>query len=122
MAGRTAEHVPSWRGRPGRWACLAGLLPLLLAAGARAQGAEDLQGFGQTLGSPQQQRELDYGTGSPQGGSVLDATNPLDLMNRLRRATALDDATPPRDAVDAALRDFDVQTTAQPGGSGLKGP
>jgi hypothetical protein len=40
---------------------------------------------------------------------VLDATNPVDLMNRLRRATAMDDATPPSDAIDAALKDFQAQ-------------
>ena len=36
--------------------------------------------------------------------SVLDATNPMDLMNRLRRANAMNDATPPSDAIDAALK------------------
>lgn len=92
----------------------------LAAPGARAQGAADLKGYGQTIGSPQQERELDYGTGS-KGGSVLDATNPLDLMNRLRRATALDEATPPGDAVDAALRDFHTQTVT-PGSTGVKAP
>ncbi|MDA7622934.1 hypothetical protein N8645_00215 [bacterium] len=36
--------------------------------------------------------------------SVLDATNPMELMNRLRRANAMNDATPPSDAIDAALK------------------
>jgi hypothetical protein len=40
------------------------------------------------------------------GGSVLDATNPMDLLNRIRRSTAMDDATPPSDAVDAALKAY----------------
>jgi hypothetical protein len=31
-------------------------------------------------------------------------------MNKLRRGTALDNATPPGDAVDAALNDFQVQS------------
>ena len=98
------------------------LVAICLGAGpgVRAQGAADLKGYGQTINSPQQERELDYGTGS-KGSSVLDATNPIDLMNRLRRATAMDDATPPGDAVDAALRDFHSQTTS-PGAAGVKGP
>jgi hypothetical protein len=49
--------------------------------------------------------------GSSQDRGLLDATNPLDLMNRLRRATAMDDATDPDDAIDAALRDFEAQRT-----------
>ncbi|WP_255023904.1 hypothetical protein [Cyanobium sp. T1G-Tous] len=64
------------------------------------------KGYGQTISSPQQERELDYGTGTNRGGTVLDSANPIDLMNKLRKATSMDDATPPGDAVDAALRDF----------------
>ena len=37
-------------------------------------------------------------------GGILDATNPMELMNRLRRATAMDNATPPSDAIDQALQ------------------
>jgi hypothetical protein len=97
------------------WVC--GLPLLLLAATARAQA--QVQGYGQTIDSPQQQRVLEDGTGSPSGNSVLDATNPIDLMNRLRRASAFDNATPPSDAIDAALRDFDPQPQPQRPGSGL---
>jgi len=39
--------------------------------------------------------------------SVLDATNPMELMQRLRQATSLNDATDPSDAIDAALRAFE---------------
>jgi hypothetical protein len=74
-------------------------------AGVGAARAQE-RGYGQTISSPQQERELDYGTGTNRGGSVLDSANPIDLMNKLRKATAMDDATPPGDAVDAALRDF----------------
>lgn len=113
------------RARSGRgcWPLLTALLPLfpLLAPGgaALAQSAQDLKGYGQTIGSPQQERELDYGTGN-KSGSVFDATNPIDLMNRMRRATALDDATTPGDAVDAALKDFHSQSS--PGAAGAKAP
>ena len=74
-------------------------------AGVGAARAQE-KGYGQTISSPQQERELDYGTGTNRGGSVLDSANPIDLMNKLRKATSMDDATNPGDAVDAALRDF----------------
>ena len=83
-------------------ASVAGIASLAGVGAARAQE----KGYGQTISSPQQERELDYGTGTNRGGSVLDSANPIDLMNKLRKATAMDDATPPGDAVDAALRDF----------------
>ena len=56
-----------------------------------------------------QEREL-YRTlpGENQEGTILDATNPMDLMNRLRRATAMNNATSPADAVDEALRALDA--------------
>ena len=52
------------------------------------------------------------------GGSILDSANPIDLMNKIRRGTAMDDATPPGDAIDAALRDYHQQsgsTAVKPG-------
>lgn len=99
---------------------LAGLLLTPLApAPARAQQA----GFGQTINSPQQERILDEGSGSGTGSNILDATNPIELMNRIRRATALDNATPPGDAIDAALRDFDAAPQpATPGSSLIQAP
>jgi hypothetical protein len=95
------------------------VLPLLAAPSAvRAQQA----GYGQTLGGPLEDNGADVGTGAPRStGNAFDATNPIDLMNRLRRATALDEATPPGDAVDAALRDFEAQP-ASPGSSQMQAP
>lgn len=56
---------------------------------------------------------FDRGGGtSRQGGSLLDSTNPIDLMNKLRRSAAMDDATDPGDAIDAALRQLDSQSAA----------
>ena len=49
--------------------------------------------------------------GKPKG-SVLDATNPMDLLNRLRQATSMSDATDPVDAIDAALKGWESQTPA----------
>lgn len=92
------------------------LAPTLLATPIATPAAlAQQQGSGQGLNTPQQQRVLDEGTGGPARSSVLDATNPIDLMNRIRRATAMDDATPPGDAIDAALRDFNAQPAAGSG-------
>jgi hypothetical protein len=58
--------------------------------------------------SKQEQQFYDYGpsgSGSGKsGGSILDSTNPMDLMNKLRKSTAMDEATPPGDAIDQALK------------------
>ena len=55
--------------------------------------------------SKQEQQFYDYGPSSGKGsGSLLDSANPMDLMNKLRKSTAMDDATPPGDAIDQALK------------------
>jgi len=68
--------------------------------------------------STQEQRFYDYGpggsNGSPKAGSILDSTNPIDLMNKIRRGTAMDDATPPASAIDQALQQFEVQAAPAP--------
>ncbi|MEB3264365.1 MAG: hypothetical protein VKJ66_08350 [Synechococcus sp.] len=100
---------------PRRRLPLAGALLVGLASGAPALA--EPQGWSQPYGMSKQERDLlDYGPGSGKGDSILDSTNPLDLMNKIRKGSALDDATPPGDAVDQALRDFDAQQT--PGASG----
>ncbi len=43
--------------------------------------------------------------------SILDATNPMELMNRLQRASAMKNATSPSDAIDQALEALDEQVT-----------
>ena len=69
----------------------------------------------------QEQRIYDYGpngsNGASKSGSILDSTNPLDLMNKLKRGTAMDDATNPNDAIDAALKALEAQApaTVRPG-------
>ncbi len=57
-----------------------------------------------------EEREL-YETipGQSKQETILDATNPMELMNRLRAITAMDDATSPSDAIDEALRSFEAQ-------------
>jgi len=86
-------------------AAVASVVGVASVAGVGAARAQE-KGYGQTISSPQQERELDYGTGTNRGGSALDSANPIDLMNKLRKATSMDNATNPGDAVDAALRDF----------------
>ena len=44
-----------------------------------------------------------------ESGGIIGATNPMELINRLRSATALDNATPPSDAIDEALNALDDQ-------------
>jgi len=78
----------------------------LRPAGAQQQGyGQTLQGAGAAGGGASS-----LGPSMGKGSSVLDSVNPIDLMNKIRRSTALDDATPPSDAIDQALRDYSVQT------------
>lgn len=107
------------------WACL-GLASLGFASWALASAfwqrpaqAEPAtgSGTGQSYGNPQLQRELDYGTGKNDGGSLFNSANPIDLMNKLRKSSALDDATSPQDAVDAALKGLDAPPAAKPSGA-----
>ena len=95
----------------------AALLLASTAAPARAQQA----GYGQTMGTTPMERQIYDGTGKPSAGSILDSTNPMDLMNKLRRGSAMDDATPPSSAIDQALKDFDAQSApaAAPGASAV---
>jgi hypothetical protein len=59
--------------------------------------------------TPQERRIYSPDSAGSAGGSVLDATNPMDLLNRIRQSNAMDDATPPSDAVDAALKAYQLQ-------------
>ena len=58
-----------------------------------------------------EERKL-YNPGSSGGDSILDATNPMDLINRIRQSGSLDDATPPSDAIDAALKAYKEEPPA----------
>jgi len=58
----------------------------------------------------QDEKEI-FGNGTDAGaGPILDATNPMDLINRLRKSESMTDATPPSDAIDAALKNFQQET------------
>ncbi|MEY3757188.1 MAG: hypothetical protein RLZZ263_342 [Cyanobacteriota bacterium] len=92
------------------------------AGWVRPAQAEPATGTGQSYGNPQLQRELDYGTGKTDGGSLFNSANPIDLMNKLRKATAMDDATSPQDAVDAALKGLDAPVAAKPSGASASVP
>ncbi len=62
--------------------------------------------------SPQQRDLYQTVPGQNDSNSVLDATNPLDLMNRLRKANAMNEATVPSDAIDAALKALESSQAA----------
>ncbi len=100
------------------WALVAG--PVIATPVAAQQ-----QGYGQTLsGSSSGSNDPStMGSGMGKGNSILDSVNPIDLMNKIQRSQAMDEATPPRDAVDAALRDFASQSgsggSASSGASGM---
>ena len=59
--------------------------------------------------TPQERQIYSPDSAGSAGGSVLDATNPMDLLNRIRQSNAMEDATPPSDAVDAALKAYQQQ-------------
>ena len=63
----------------------------------------------QVDGGYQNREEREIFSTGPGGDSsaILDATNPKDLINRIQRAGAMDDATPPSDAIDAALKELE---------------
>ena len=51
------------------------------------------------------ERDLyNYGSNTPSG---VDVSNPMSIMNMLQNMNTAGDATPPGDAIDAALSDFD---------------
>ena len=67
---------------------------LLLAPAALAEQKET-----------KRERDLyDYGSSTPSG---LDVSNPMSIMNMLQNMSTSGDSTPPGDAIDAALSDFD---------------
>ena len=62
----------------------------------------------QVDGAYQNREEREIFSTGPGGdsGTILDAANPMDLINRIQRAGAMNDATPPSDAIDAALKEL----------------
>lgn len=92
--------------------------PLALAAPLPPAAAQQA-GYGQTMGTSPAESQI-Y-NGDPTGGSRtgggsggLSPTNPLDLINKIRKSSAMDDATPPSDAIDQALKALEAQTGPQP--------
>jgi hypothetical protein len=111
---------------------LSRLLPMSFGLGLSAvllgvaPASAQQQGYGQTLdgASGGGSGSAASGMGMGKNNSVLDAVNPIDLMNRIRRNQALDDATPPGDAIDQALKDYQRQPSASGSGASatVKGP
>ncbi|MFN9622906.1 MAG: hypothetical protein ACK587_08765 [Cyanobacteriota bacterium] len=108
-----------WAALPLTVACgLAGGLPSALA---------QQSGYGQTMGSTPMEQQIynfDPGSGSRPGGSSagINPANPLDLINKIRKGSALDDATSPGDAVDQALKELETQSRPQSAASRPSGP
>ena len=126
---------PSWRGRSAAQRLLrhplqapALLGSLLLLAQPTPVAAQAAAGLSQPLGVTPQDRQM-FGNGSGSGSGVgpagsssgIDITNPIDLINRIRRSTALDDATPPASAVDQALKALEAQSGPAPAGPATGG-
>jgi len=88
--------------------------PLLIVITAVVASATPSQAQVEAGYQNREEREI-YGTNPGDSGTILDATNPMDLINRIQQAGALDDATPPSDAIDAALKAYQKDaTTSQP--------
>lgn len=119
LSPSTTTPTESWR--QGQVFSLAIGLASSLALAPLPAGAQQA-GYGQTIGISPQERQIYGGSGS---SSPLDAKNPIDLINQLRRSTSLDDATPPSTAVDQALKALEAPQP-EPGlakpGPGLKTP
>jgi len=100
-----------------------GFTTALITALSPAQ-AQQGDGAGQSYGNPQLQKELDYGNGKQDGGSIFNTANPIELMNKLRKSSSMDDATSPSDAVDAALKGLDSSPAPalKTGSPQVKGP
>ena len=126
---------PGWRGRSAAQRLLrhplqapALLGSLLLLAQPTPVAAQGAAGLSQPLGVTPQDRQI-FGNGSSSGSGVgpagsssgIDITNPIDLINRIRRSTALDDATPPASAVDQALKALEAQSGPAPAGPATGG-
>ena len=71
------------------------MAPLLLAPAALAEQKET-----------NRERDL-YNYGSNRSGGGIDVSNPMSMMNMLQNMSNAGDATPPGDAIDAALSGFD---------------
>ena len=65
--------------------------------------------MGSAYETPQERQIYSPDSAGSAGGSVLDATYPMALLNRIRRSCAMDDATAPSDAVDEALKAYQQQ-------------
>jgi len=93
-------------------------LPLALGTNL-APAAAQQSGYGQTMGSsPAESQIYNYdpasGSRTGSGSEGLNPANPLDLFNKIRKGTAMDNATPPGDAVDQALKELEAQSRPQP--------
>ena len=52
--------------------------------------------------------EINRSTNSDENGNVNLPSNPFELVEMLRRANSMNDATNPSDAIDEAIKSFDM--------------
>ena len=52
--------------------------------------------------------EINRSTNSDENGNVSLPSNPFELVEMLRRANSMNDATNPSDAIDEAIKSFDM--------------
>lgn len=81
------------------------LISPLLGAGLHAARADYAYGYSKV--EQQFINQETTGSGSSKSDSILDSGNPLELLNKLRRGAAMEEATPPRDSIDAALKELE---------------
>ena len=78
--------------------------PVLAVAAALI--ASDQSGMAQVEAPFQTKEERSVYGDNTGSGSILDATNPMDLINKIRQSGSMQDATEPSDAIDEALKAF----------------
>ena len=77
------------------------MAPLLFTSAAMAEQKES-------------NREKDLYNFGPSSPSGVDISNPMSMMNMLQNMSTAGDSTPPGDAIDAALSDFDWGSGSTP--------
>ena len=97
---------------PNVLASLVASLPILVFSINSTIDIANAEVSGLGFQSPQEREIFNTSPGSDDPNSVFEVTNPLELMNKLRRMTAMDDATSPSDAIDAALEALELDLTS----------
>ena len=82
------------------------LIPVGLLVFSALLGAAPVQA--QADETPRERDLYNYGTARPK--PAVDISNPMSIMTQLRNLQTAEDATPPGDAIDAALKEFETSS------------